>query len=258
MSAGKEAVSAEAVMEAMLKLNDIRQTLAANPDQSKIDVAGLVSQIVAILQETILRQTGVEAAGQAGSDTEIPVKVETSDILLPEDPALLMKTCDEVRLHLLAVAMLRRPLGDGKRRRSITMTDASGDPKQLVCGPIVREEGGLIYARANGSLVMLLPGIKSAGQMDDLCNQLLKIFDTYGCRYDWLLDFSAVSHPMAPVFVGNLMAYRKALGEAGRSLSLCWVRPTVLAGDFTARLTKIFDLKETGGHLFSAEILSHE
>lgn len=127
----------------------------------------------------------------------------------------------------------------------------SSDSNTQQQGPTILTAGGVTYAFFDKNIVLLLPDIENSDQNEKVMQDLLEIFDSpKGRCSNWIIDFSAMTHKPSIMLIGVLKGYLDELGKNGATVSLAWLKPSLLKGSLLELTKRAFNLKNIGGYLF--------
>ena len=116
--------------------------------------------------------------------------------------------------------------------------------------PIVVGAGGVTYGRFDESIVILLPDIRNKEGCKGVLDDLLEIYDSpRGDRSNWVVDFSALTHPVPLMLIGVLRGYLSSLQKNNADIILTWLKPTLVKAPLLELTKQAFNLTEIGGHL---------
>lgn len=127
----------------------------------------------------------------------------------------------------------------------------SGNLTSQQDGATILGAGGVTYASFGKNIVILLPDIKNDQQNERVLEDLLEIFDSPRGRHsNWIVDFSALTNRPSVMLIGVLRGYLNDLNRNGVTVSLAWLKPSLLKGSLLELTKRAFKLKEIGGYLF--------
>ncbi len=174
-------------------------------------------------------------------------KNQTESSLTPEEQNFLKRGCEELRFRIIATAMGVRSSTDS----SDMITSVESAEQTLRSSSLHFEPSGVVYAKLEQHIVILLPRIESSAHLESVTYVLDDVAEKVKGNLNWIVDFSAVKS--LPVeLLGAIIYHISRLHDQGAVLFLSWLKKDSLTQAQSKALVRLLDLVDIGGYWFSS------